>query len=158
LQNRKTDAALSADLCNEFESAALCFRTRQDALDYADHIVQEANWLASIYHFGRVLKNYREGNLGLCATIRIGIEARKYDLICLSVEGCAADGHRDFLSNGSRKTHFDLAEPNRNQPSVFRGVAELIDSPEGVISSFVSLQRSKNARISAGRSLRPPIR
>ena len=33
--------------------------------------VQEANWLSSIYNFGRVVQNYREGNLGICATIRV---------------------------------------------------------------------------------------
>ena len=37
--------------------------------------VQEANWLSSIYNFGRVVQNYREGNLGICATIRVRGEA-----------------------------------------------------------------------------------
>jgi hypothetical protein len=53
----------------------LRFRTHQDALDFADHIVQKANWLSSIYNFGRVVQNYREGNLGICATIRVRGEA-----------------------------------------------------------------------------------
>ena len=41
---------------DQFEATRLRFRTHQDALDFADHIVQKANWLSSIYNFGRVVQ------------------------------------------------------------------------------------------------------
>jgi hypothetical protein len=110
-QNRQADVGLPA---RQSQASTLRFRSHQDALDFADHIVQEANWLSSIYHFGRVLQNYREGNLGICATLRIGVEARQYDLICLSAEGAAAysDGHE--LRDGGWKSHFDFSNSNGN--------------------------------------------
>ena len=41
---------------DQFEATRLRFRTHQDASDFADHIVQKANWLSSIYNFGRVVQ------------------------------------------------------------------------------------------------------
>jgi hypothetical protein len=140
LQNRQADADLPEA---QSQTSVLCFRTHEDALDFADHIVKEANWLASIYHFGRVLQNYREGNLGICATLRIGVEVCQYDLICLSIEGAAAysDGHE--LRDGGRECHFDFSNPNWNQAGMFDGVAKFVNSPEGIIPSFVRLEPFK---------------
>jgi hypothetical protein len=122
---------------------ALCFRTHQDALDFADHLVQEADWLLAIYNFGGVLQNYREGNFCICATLSVGPEARKIDLICRSVVGGAADEDRDSCGDGGREAHFDLADPNGHKAGMLGRIAKLIDTPEGVIPSFVSLQPFK---------------
>ena len=60
---------------DQFEATSLRFRTHQDGLDFADHFVQEAIGCRPFITFGRVVQNYREGNLGICATIRVRGEA-----------------------------------------------------------------------------------
>ena len=59
---------------DQFRATRLRFRTHQDALDFADHIVQEAIGCRPFITLDE-WSNYREGNLGICATIRVRGEA-----------------------------------------------------------------------------------
>lgn len=126
---------------NQSDAAALHFRSHQDALDFAASSVEESNRILTVYNFGRVVENYRIGNLGICATVRIGGDLPEYDLIFLSIEEGRPETRGFYGRCG--KFNDEISKGRRNKSGMLFRVAKLVQSPEGAIPSFVRLESCK---------------
>jgi len=125
---------------DQTDTAALCFRTQHDALDYASHGIEQRNRVFALNNLFRIADNYRIGELSLRLMLRLG--QKQYDLVFVSVEAGAPKDARavEWLA---WKTESSLPEGVRDQQSVLLGVCDIIQCKQGVIPSFVSLEGFK---------------
>lgn len=131
-------------LANQPEPPAESFRSYQDAFNFASYGIEERNRFLTIYNLGRVIENYREGNLAVCVRVRFQSRAAEYDLVFLSVESEFGDDKRDRHSRRSKcGLPCDIVELHRNQAGMLFGVGKFVQSPKGVIPSLVRLELAK---------------
>lgn len=148
MQNRQVDAAFSAAISNESELAAERSRIVQDAINHAHHLVSDANdWLAR--NTLNALDRYRNGEV--CLVIKLndlsGRSPVECDLVFFTVPSNPVsfrEGLWNSATDSSAPPCHELArDADGHEGKVLAGVTKLIQSPEGVISSFVRLERSK---------------
>ena len=137
MRNRQADAA---KLFDEPDSATLCFRTEQDAADFARRSVEESNRRYAAAD-SNILKAYVEGRADIVVPWFSDFTPSKYDFIFSAV----VDGvdSINFHRSGS-VTNFNVGAPDRHggQSHMVR-VTKLVHGPEGIIPSFVRLETSK---------------
>jgi Integrase core domain len=70
-------------LFEKSESPALCFRSHQDALDFARHSAEDSHRFTSAYKLLGVVERYSEGEVILveCLAIRINRKLKAFDVI-----------------------------------------------------------------------------
>lgn len=137
MRNRQANAA---KLLDEPDLAALCFRTEQDASDFARRSVEESNRRYAAAD-PSILKAYVEGRADIVVPWFPNFTSSKYDLIFSAV----VDGVDSInFSQSGPVTDFNVGAPDRHrdQGHMVR-ITKLVQGPEGVISSLVRLETSK---------------
>lgn len=125
------------------ESSGLCFKTSQDAIDYASKTVKEANdWL--IFHNVDFAERYAKQELCLIFNRFVRTSYGVYDLVFVAIP----ERHLLMVKNLENLTRNKICNsgtnPDRGKHSMFVGVTYLIESPEKVIPSFVWLEITKD--------------
>lgn len=136
------------------ESPTLPFASRQDALDYAHQCVQDANhWLA--VNNWNIAENYRKAQIQLVFQLCIGSSPCKYDLSFLAIP----DQIMNHVSGFEALTHKGPTdfEVDGRDDRVLIPVTYFIESPEGIIPSFVWLEGRKERRDILRQILAPSI-
>lgn len=148
---RQAGAAAAAELGNKPDSAALCFRSHQDALDYDAHCVEDANRRLAAESIDAI-DRYR--NSDVCCYVRLRrckvatARSEQCDLGFFRVPADTARTHdinnRPVIAGESRiKESFRILDLSRIESAVFLGITELVQSPEAIIPSFVWVERPK---------------
>jgi len=133
-------ATLVADL--KAKAAALRFGSEQDALHYATHLVEGVAGVFSRQNLNAV-DNYRKGKVAAYVGIRIGDD--QYHLVFFSVPADCGTNFLEFSGHSGGRSRVvgncgrDIPDAGANESEVFLGISHLIDGPEGVIPSFVSI-------------------
>jgi hypothetical protein len=130
-------------LANQPEPPADAFCVNQDFLDYLTHRIEQQNRSLAVYNLGRVIENYREGNLAVCVRVRIQPRAAEHDLVFLSIEEVGDVKRNTQGRRSKRHVQGCVEELHRNQAGMLFGVSKLVQSPKGVISSLVRLEPAK---------------
>jgi hypothetical protein len=138
--DRQGSAAKSFD---KSDTAALSFRTQQDALDYASDVVQDGNDRLAAQGFN-FIERYRKGELNIVVKIKSKRRMGKRDLVFRAVPMWGmqnGDRTRPTLNIESTGSNTDGREQ-----SVFVSVAQLVQGPEKVIPSLVRLEPAKKRK------------
>lgn len=151
------------NLLSKEESSALCFRCSEDAINYAHHVVEDANRRLADLSLNAV-ERYVKGDVCLVARAKFAVGPTECDLVFFRVPVGVADAHSalhtvdfDFVNQidhavGAKgrnrlgrfgEMQICAADIERNQGAVFLGVTELVQGPEGIIPSLVCLERPK---------------
>src|SRR5688500_16465057 len=119
---------------NQFEADRLSFKSHNDALDYANKLVEDSlSWLA--IHNWNVADGYKNIDFEIRWLVRgLGPEARNYHLVFRAIPTAEDDAtgplHVNALNRGPGGEG-----PNGANDSVFIGVTRLVQSPQEVIPS-----------------------
>ena len=137
------------------EPDALRFGGPQDAINFARDGIKDANRRAS-FDAIELVKCYNEGKVHICVKLAARVGFGDYDLILFAVEG------RRFHSNAAAEYSLsDVVSAASNtdwhQEAMFIGVTELVEGPEGVIPSFMRLERAKERADFRRQVLAPPL-
>jgi hypothetical protein len=139
----------TADLGDQAKSAALCFRSHQDALDYAAHLVESVNRLPVLRN-RNPLKLYRENKVAAYVRINSSRDGCQYHLAFSRIptsydtaSRCSAVPDFCFWGKLSREIGERLGDPQWNKNAVFLGITELVQGPKGSIPSLVWLEAEK---------------
>ncbi|WGJ14079.1 hypothetical protein QEV83_15685 [Methylocapsa sp. D3K7] len=126
------------------EAAALCFRTHQDALDFARHGVEDSRRRIAALSLNS-LDAYIEGESAIYVGIKIRGNDRQYQFLFVRVPARSGEPGADdeIVRETGRKFGLSLGNVKRNQGAMFLGVTQLVQGPKGVISSFVWLEVDK---------------
>lgn len=148
---------------NKSEPPTLCFRSSNDALDYAHHVVEDSNSRLAAQSLD-ALDRYVKGDVCLVLRAHFTRNSRYSDLMLLSIptgvgRGEAAGKAVDVgmnsdlapatwewsrrLGNLCCSEEIELTEIERHQGAVFVGVTQAVQGPEGVIPSVVWLEAPK---------------
>jgi hypothetical protein len=150
LLDGQAGAAVAAELGDKPESAALRFGSHQDALDYASKVVENSkDWLARKNSY--VAESYKRGEFEIVIELSTGVFAGNYHLIFTAIPcGVVPEGEvegNSSISGGCnlKAEHADLhaSSPQRNQNGVLVDVAKLVETPQGVVTSFVRFEPAK---------------
>jgi len=129
----------------EADSASLCFDSHDDALNFADKQVKDANrWLA--VHDLNIANHYVRGDLEIRVIVRSGTNAEQFHFVFRaipngSLDQRAAPNEVRFFPQNVSASHGD-----GGNDSVFVGVAKGVQSVKKVIPSFVWLERAHDCR------------
>jgi hypothetical protein len=151
-------------LSDKAEPTALCFRSAQDAIDYAHHLTQESNRRFAAIDLDAV-NRYVKGDVSLVVRMRTEFGSRECDLVFVRVpigisaaqatandtgaaivgklEKVAIPNDRRWLLRNLRDGELCPSDIEGSEGAVLLGVTELVQSPEGIISSFVWLEAPK---------------
>ncbi len=133
---------------NELEPPTLRFGSHQDALDYARHAVEDANSRLAAQSLNAV-DRYRKGDIGIYIGLRSRKNGHQCDLVFSRVPadtklaGTSNVSGQFSGSDSTAKERRRICDDKRLQGEVFVGVSDLVNGPEGVIPSFVSLEALK---------------
>ena len=126
---------------NQFGAPRLCFHSHQEALDYAAHSVKYFN---NLFAFDKLnlSKRYEEEEIELVIEIGSRPEGDKHHLVF-----CAIPDVRGWDAEEARAarvgTHRVSSVSHRNDDFVFLCVADFIQGPEKIVSSWVRLEPAK---------------
>jgi len=125
---------------DQADAPALCFSGPQDAINFARNGVKNANGGTALNPIDLV-KLYEEGKFDIVLKVSTGFDSGEYDLIFSAVKNGhgrvpPAQGHGIDFQSTSSDAHGD-------EESVFVGVTELVQGPEGVIPSLMRVERAK---------------
>ena len=132
--------AFVSKLCEQADSTRLCFKSHEDAVDHAGHLVDDAKkWLT--VQRRDIGEGYRNVDLEMRIWLRSMGDGQESNFIAHAIqnEGSVDDGtgkahegsrHRARWNHCCRRDHL-----------MFMGVADLVYCEEKVISSFVWLER-----------------
>lgn len=150
-------------LLDETEAPALCFRSAQDAIDYAHHVAEDSNRRLAALCLDAV-ERYVKGDVCLVITANFVRHSCQCDLVFIGVPVGIFDTHSadksprvDDVGNidhavvpknrgelrNQQRANVRPADIEGNERAVFLGVTELIQGPEGVIPSFVWVEAPK---------------
>lgn len=132
-------------LLDQSDPAALPFRSHQDALDFASHGAEHTNRVLAANNLVNVVERYREssleikvasdaawvGNAGKCYLVFFAIPS---DAKLNRGSYASLSSYSDTTSHGEGIEHL-----------VLRDVTQLVHGPQGVIPSFVRLERGKES-------------
>jgi hypothetical protein len=134
---------VSAALCDlKAKAAALRFGSQQDAFDYIAHSKQNMARLG-ITENVKPFDGYAEGKLecrvcffarGSNCQYQFLFKRAPYEIAAIWAHDLT---YQDSLNFSSREEGNGLANAGRNEGAVFLGVTEVVNSPEGVVPSFV---------------------
>jgi hypothetical protein len=144
LPDGQAGAAAAAELGDKSNSAALCFRSHQDALNFASHSVENSNRMLAFNNLVDVIERYRVGDICIVASdFRTGANSKKYNLVFVAIPFGRSDCHRacdcDRAGHEALERHANRSPCNSNgdEDFVLGRVRKFIQSPQGVIPSFV---------------------
>jgi hypothetical protein len=141
---REAAASSSSD---QSESAALCFRSHQDALDFGRHSAEYSNRLmvSQKVNFPEL---YKEGKLHVVIECTSRADSTKYDLVFFAVQGeVTGDGHGGIGSRRKDPREANSASRNRNwDEGRMSRVTQLVHGPNQVIPSLVRFERQKERK------------
>jgi hypothetical protein len=136
-RNRTSVAQLKA------EAAALCFRSHQDALDFAAHGSKDMPRLF-IGERLDITNRYVKGDIGCYLRLHSRFSDQECDLAFVSTGDALRTNDRpsvaDDIASVDYARFFDF---NRHQSAVFLGVTKLVEGPEGIVPSFVWIESAK---------------
>lgn len=154
---------MNAASLQKTESPALCFRSAQDAIDYAHHLTEDSNRRFALLNLSAI-DRYIQGDVWLVVRVRADWCAGECEFVFYRVPIGVADSHSgseaalcpivtgapsvavsdDCRGSGQMRERKDrVSYIERDQCAVFLGVAELVQGPEGVIPSLVWLKRAE---------------
>jgi hypothetical protein len=140
---RQAGAAVAAGLWDKPKSAALRFCSHQDALDFASDGIEKRNRRLALNNFFGMVDNYIVGDLYVRAALRRLGGPKDYDLVLASgVHPSNGKGGR--FDAASWDSNRGSTKPYGNQQRMFLNACEVIQSPNGVIPSFVWLEPFKD--------------
>jgi hypothetical protein len=122
-------------------AAAFHLGLAQNAVNFAGDGLQNANgW--SAFDPIEFVKSYNEGKLHIVLKMSTGVGFGDYDLVLFTVK----DGSHD--SNASSENHSigdvpPTCHADRHQEPMFVGITEFVECPEGIIPSFMRVERPK---------------
>jgi hypothetical protein len=137
-QNRQADAGL----LDKADAATLRFGCHQDALDFAAHSVERSNRMLAIHNAGDVIQGYRKGDIHIVADFRVEPNAEKYNLVISAVVPDGRDTEVAGNTHVARK-HSCAAQSDGIKGFMFGAIRKLVESPESVIPSAVSIEPFK---------------
>jgi hypothetical protein len=142
-QSGKTaGAAVAAGLWDKPNSAALRFRSHQNALDFASDGIEKRNRRLALNNFFRMVDNYIVGDLYVPAALRRLGGPKDYDLVLAS--GVHRSNGKGWYDAASWDSNCGSTKPYGNQQRMFLNACEVVQSPKGVIPSFVWLELFKD--------------
>ena len=131
-------------LDDEPHAATLRFGSHADALDFASHGIEERNRMLAANNLLGMVDRYRRGDVYLVLKmLTLGPDPKKCDLLFCSVDGKVFHNQR-VTSDESRNLDLHTGHCDGDQELMFFGVNKLIQSPEGIIPSFVWTESSKD--------------
>jgi hypothetical protein len=125
----------------ETDPPALCFRTADDAVDFARHGRKNGdNWQA--FDDLDFAKGYEKGHFEIVLKLSAGANDPKYDFVFFAVpfggrNTSARDEPKGFAS------HFQHGHANLDKRPVFSYGARPVEGPNGVVPSLVRIERAK---------------
>lgn len=126
---------------NKADPPALRFSSAEDAINFARDGIEDSN-RRSGRDAVKLVKRYVEGELHIVLKLAAGVDHREYDLIFFAVKEGGNNpyptGHDSFIDH-----HASAVDANGHQEPVFIGVTQFVQGPEGVIPSFMWLERAK---------------
>lgn len=129
---------------DDSEAPCLRFSSKQDALDFARHGAEGAEDFMLSYSLD-FAERYVKANLDLVFKIRSLATSGDYHLIFSAIPNWARENFRRQWSRGAHPENIDTAADyadSRNQ-SVFVGVTDLVECPNGLVPSLVRLEAAK---------------
>jgi len=147
---RQADANLIAEL--EAEAKALSLRGAEGIADFVRHSVENAARVLAAGNLN-VLDRYRKGEVAAYLRFHISGTDRQFDLSFRSIPSCPEngripdhDGRTVRLLELDGRTEGDKGGANLqgDESAVFLGISNLVEGPEGVIPSLVSLEFLEN--------------
>jgi len=130
---------------NKPDAAALCFRSPQDAINFARDGVEDAKRRAA-FDAIEIVECYKEGKIYVVLKVRAGIDLSEYDLFFFAVKGGCEHPHTAAATAGhlhSIDACISTGNTNRHEESVLVGVTEFVQGPEGIIPSLLRVERAK---------------
>jgi hypothetical protein len=141
-----TERQVSAELLDlKAKAAALCFRSQQDALNYARHTVEDSNRRLAAQSINAVAR-YLKGEIGIYIGLRTLRDGHECDLVFLRVpantKSAWADSFTDpiFGFNPGAEENGRGCSDKGPESEVFIGVSNLVYGPKGLIPSFVTIE------------------
>jgi hypothetical protein len=129
---------------NEPNSSALCFRSQNDALNFARDCAKEGNRRLASYSLDWP-ERYEKGEIEFVFNIGVGADHGEYDLVFFRIPPGSFDGEVASPPN----EHFVYVHPTansgsdgNNQPMLVR-VGNPVQGPDRVIPTFVRLEGAK---------------
>jgi hypothetical protein len=105
-------------------------------------------------HAVKLIEAYKKGDLSVVFELSAGVDARKFNLVFFSVPAW-----RKYLSSTLEHCRSQLdgwrERPDGDQQPMLIGTTELVECPEGVIPSFVSIEAAEQ-RFDLGRDVATP--
>jgi hypothetical protein len=141
LQNRQAGAAIAAVLAEESKSAALCFSSQKDAIDYANRLVEDAQAQFAARNLS-IVKAYIEGRVHAVFPLHSLSGHSEYQLVFSAIPMKVSGLNWGLAGRWDDCEISGATDPNREKVGV-GCVTQLVYSPEGIIPSFVRLERAK---------------
>lgn len=130
------------NLLDESDSSRLSFGSHDDALNFADHCVENIRNRITFNRFD-CIESYAVGALEVVLKLRIRRDNREYDFVF----GAIVDGRRNVYPAASRSMNFEIHVSgelkDRNQEPVLVDVVRPVQCPNQVIPSLVRLECAK---------------
>jgi hypothetical protein len=126
-------------LGDEPESAAFGFGSADDALDFGRHCAENAKDWAAAQKVDFV-ERYCQSKAAIVMKLASRTEAREYDLVIFAVPSGNEDA--SALERSAFEVHAASVHADGNDGCMKRAT-ELIEGPDGIIPSFVRLERAK---------------
>ena len=126
------------------DAATLCFNSHEDAIDFANKSFQDTvRWQA--VNDVDFAKRYERGGLHVAIDIEVGsfADPSKCHLIFVAVPGRIHNSLHGTAAQNSEipKLEFIGDDCHRAKDSMFVGISQLVQGPQGVIPSLVWLER-----------------
>jgi hypothetical protein len=139
LPKGQAGAAGAVVLLDKPETPALCFRSSKDALDFARDGLKKGNrnW---VWHKIDFAESYENGDIEIVIKVAIRGHPGNYHLVFFAIpsrEMNSKTGPTQMMDG-----HPATASPDGDESGMC-SVTELVQGPNGVIPSFVRLERSK---------------
>jgi hypothetical protein len=135
-------------LLDQTDPATLCFRSHQDALDFARHSVEKSNRALAANNLINVVERYRKGDIQISAKLRICASAEEFNFVIFAIIPGCENLHADGIGPNNVEiidANASRADGYGNNEFMLWRVGKLVECPEGVIPSFVALEPFKES-------------
>lgn len=124
----------------EADSASLCFNSHDDALSHASKLVEDsARWLA--VHELDIANSYIRADVEIHVVLSRWHDAKEFHLVFLPIPN-GVHNSRPRREGRVLKVDASAKDGDGADDRVFVGVTELVKCPQGVVPSFVWLERA----------------
>jgi hypothetical protein len=142
LPERQASAAVVASR-NESDAATLRFGSHQDALDYARHSAEHGNRMLASYNVTDVVERYRKGDINIVLNLIGGSGAEEFNLVFFAIPSGDRSLYRPPVKYQSAHKACLPADGDGEKQLMLWPVRKFIQSPEGIIPSFVRIEPFK---------------